>query len=122
MKIEFLESGASECPLVRLFDFDRMQGEQLMSLVAALAAGTQTEVDLSSFCTPIHNCTLVLVQSNYNRGIVSGTDHQFTCELSRDRWDEIAQLIAPLAESVHGFNWLDNTSDIPLLLSVDGCW
>jgi len=44
--------------------------------------------------------------------------------LSQETWEQIAGLIESFCKSggLSGYQWLDETSDISLLLSPDGSW
>ena len=46
MKLEFLESGSPDCPLIRLYGFDVPAALRLMALFRALADGSQQHIRL----------------------------------------------------------------------------
>jgi quinol monooxygenase YgiN len=46
MKIEFLPSGSPDCPLIRLYGFDRTEATRLREIVNRLASGSQQAISL----------------------------------------------------------------------------
>ena len=126
MKMEFLASGSPDCPILRLFDFDRPQACRLREAVGELASGTVTAVDLDEvgLAEPVGGCRLVLKVGRTDQGVVRGGPTQFFCVLTSEAWSNVEGLTEPFCESAdpRGLQWLDEHSDVSLLLSPTGRW
>jgi hypothetical protein len=126
MRLEFIPFGASDCPLVRLYRFNSIEAGMLMNHMSALSDGTTTTMCLNkqSYIDSVNDCILILVAGGRNRGIEQvGQPATFQCTLTTNSWDNIAGLIEPFARAERaGFQWLDRTSEISLLLSSEGAW
>jgi hypothetical protein len=125
MKLEYLASSSSDCPLIRLFDFTRAEAAELCSIVAKRASGELEEVAIDElpFVTAIEGCRLTLVASAWDAGVVQEPDGSFSCRLSPATWDNVAALIEPFANDATGYQWLVGMpGDAAILLSVNGQW
>jgi hypothetical protein len=47
-KLEYLPDGSPDCPLIRLFEFDQSEAQQLRQLVKLLVAGNRQDVALQN--------------------------------------------------------------------------
>jgi hypothetical protein len=127
MKLEHLPDGSPDCPLIRLYDFDPSEASTLRTSVAHLGSGSSDSVAVHDlpFVTSVDGCQLVLVVAGRDQGVVkAGTPSQFVCVLTRASWKSVVELMEPFCgpEDSKGYQWLDETSDISLLLSPDGLW
>lgn len=127
MKLEYIADGSPYCPLIRLYEFADIETAGLRTKVAELAQGSSISIALHdlNFVTPIDDCELVLIVADDDQGILaSDSDSLFMCMLSQKTWEQIAGLIESFSKSggLSGYQWLDETSDISLLLSPDGSW
>lgn len=127
MKLEYIADGSPYCPLIRLYEFTDIETAGLRTKVAELAQGSSISIALHdlNFVTPIGDCELVLIVADDDQGILaSDSDSLFMCMLSQETWEQIAGLIESFCKSggLSGYQWLDETSDISLLLSPDGSW
>ncbi len=127
MKLEYLPDGSIDCPLLRLYEFTETETAELRAKVAELAQGSSISIALHdlNFVTPIGDCELILIVADDDQGILaSDSDSLFMCMLSQETWEQIAGLIESFSKSggLSGYQWLDETSDISLLLSPDGTW
>ena len=126
MKIEFLPDGSPDCPLVRLYDFNGDEVRALHMVFVALSTGTSEEVALEALpgVEPVSGCQVHLKLDSWNRGgrIVKGSA-AIEWHLTRERWDNVAGLTKPFCDQpVNGYQWLDETGPVSLLLSADGSW
>lgn len=127
MKIEYLESGSEDCPLLRLFEFEKSDVASLRDACLSLAAGSIAEfrLDGQSWVESIGGRNLVLRFGVKNLGARWGkcvTD-AFTIEFNSEGWLEIVDKIEPLLTSrKSGYQWLDEDGDFKVLLSWGGCW
>lgn len=127
MKLEYIADGSPYCPLIRLYEFTDIETSGLKTKVAELAQGSSISIALHdlNFVTPIGDCELILIVADDDQGILaSDSDSLFMCMLSQETWEQIAGLIESFCKSggLSGYQWLDETSDISLLLSPDGTW
>ena len=127
MKLEYIADGSPYCPLIRLYEFTDIETPGLRTKIAELAQGSSISIALHdlNFVTPIGDCELILIVADDDQGILaSDSDSLFMCMLSQETWEQIAGLIESFSKSggLSGYQWLDETSDISLLLSPNGTW
>lgn len=127
MKIEFLAGGSPDCLLVRLYEFDTQQIHRLYALLLDLAAGRANNVSLQEAlpAEAIAGCDLVLQAADKDQGIVWDTlTSVFFCRLACSSWQSVAERVSPFQResSAENYQWLDETSSIPWLLSSNGLW
>lgn len=125
MKLEYIADGAIDTPLIRLYDFGTKEAVELHRLVCGLSAGRQEQValDRARGFEAVDGCRLVLRIGSRDEGIVRRHDG-FVCTLTLSTWQEVAERVQPFCERAehNAFQYLDDTSEIALLLSVDGGW
>ncbi len=136
MKIEFLEEGSADCPLIRIYGTDPAEFSSLLNAVKELASaeGKNCSVhELPGFHT-VSNYTLSIISSSKDKGVrrISGTS--FVWVLTPAKWLLVAGLIEPFALSPRDetYQWLSgnearhglNLASISVLLSCsrDGHW
>ena len=125
MKLEFLASGSSDCPLIRLYEFSCAEAQNLRELVKSLSNGSQKSVALDEQpgIEPIQGCRFTLRLGELDQGVRQRGRSSFECILTSSGWDNIEGLLGPFCESDSaGFQWLTNTGNISLLLSRNGTW
>ena len=123
--LEYLHEGGADCPLVRLYNFDRSDVVSLRDVCLDLAAGRMREVALENqpWVQAIGGCAVVLRASGFNRGILTPkTGAPFVMEYSDEGWREVADKVAPFVDGSAGFQWLTNEGDVNVLLSRNGRW
>ncbi|HEY8750733.1 MAG TPA: hypothetical protein VIM11_22300 [Tepidisphaeraceae bacterium] len=122
--MEFLSSGAPDCPLVRLFDFGNDEACELRRVFEHLASGAWLQVDLSElpFLEAMNGCRLSLSRGDRDSG-VEPADDGFNCTLTAMTWQDVAELTEPFCKpNSTGFQWLSTQGTISLLLSPTGRW
>jgi hypothetical protein len=125
MKLEYLADGSPDCPLLRLYDFPADEARELLTAVAALAAGTTDRVEVHRllFVEPLGTCALTLVRRAWDQAVVRLGPSRFECGLTAVTWDNVAGLIEPFAAGSGGFQWLvGEPGDASVLLSTSGGW
>jgi hypothetical protein len=127
MKLEYLAEGSPDCPLIRLYDFDRAEAERLLAALMDLASGTAERVDVHALpgVESLNGCRLTLVSCRRDRGISrTGSLRKFEYTLTPGTWDNVAGLVEPFARGEAGYQWLNQVpaDEIALLLSVNGLW
>jgi hypothetical protein len=125
MKLEFLESGSPDCPLIRLYEFDAKEAYS-MRLIALHLAGSKEQTVLfheRPRIIPIGGCQLTLHLGEKDRGVSELGSNSFKWVLSKAGWIEVSGLIRPFARTESsGFQWLSDRGQIRVLLSHDGRW
>ena len=125
MKLEFLEVGSPDCPLIRLYDFNRAQAQSLRKLVKSLRDGSRESVPLSEepWIESVRGCRLTLRLGDREKGVRQSGPATFDCALTAANWDNVEGLLDPFCESEPtGFQWLCSEGKTSLLLSRDGRW
>jgi hypothetical protein len=126
MKLEYLSSGSTDCPLIRLFSFTPHEAVGLMSAVAALAAGESSEFEVHAMqgVEALEGCRLTLRASGHDAAVVRlPGPANFECVFRPEEWDNVAALIRPFTQSSHGYAWLaDLPGEARVLLSPTGDW
>jgi hypothetical protein len=125
MKLEYLADGSPDCPLVRLYDFDRDEIGKLLLALRDLSSRTVQQVSLHQqpFIESIGACELNLVSATQDHDIVQIQTSRFDFKRSQSGWDDLIRLIEPFsAVANNSFQWLSRKNGISLLLSCDGLW
>ncbi|HEY6967970.1 MAG TPA: hypothetical protein VJA94_02105 [Candidatus Angelobacter sp.] len=125
MKLEFLESGSPDCPLIRLYEFTPKEAYQLRRIAIQLARGKETTVRLHEQpnVTAIGGCELLLLQGKEDRGVSAISSSKFKWILSPAGWLQVANLIRPFSRgAANGDQWLSETGKVKIVLSCDGRW
>ena len=125
MKLEYIENGSYDTPLIRLYDFDPSAATELRRLILQLAAGSSHPVFLHTCdgVEPVRDCRLICKVGAQDEGIRQ-EDGEFTWVLVPETWAKVADLIEPFCEHLESssFQYLDQMGDVTLILSVDGGW
>ena len=127
MRLEYLRDGSSDCPLIRLYDFDARAVIVLRDLVVELAEGSRRELAVHDLpdVDALGGCQLVLEVGTRNRGVIpERSPTSFRCVLTDASWENVAGLMGPFCEpgASGGFQWLSDEGKVSLLLSGDGHW
>ena len=95
MRLEYLLDGSPDCPLIRLYGFDATTATRLLRLVAALAEGSVSRIDLDELdeVTSVNGCQLAFVAGRSDQGVVKiATSNQFECVLTRASWSNVYEI------------------------------
>jgi hypothetical protein len=128
MKIEFLENGSADCPLIRIYGNEPDVCEQFRQAFEQLANGNIDNVLLTELpgIEPLDGCRLVAQKGRCDRGIICKGGNVFCWMLTPDSWDDVALLIEPFcSDEAVGYQWLEGfqrATDVRVLVSLDGCW
>lgn len=127
IKLDFLPDGAENCPLVRIWGFVPAEARLLHEAVTRLAGGQTESAEVHSLTRmdPIDGCRLTLKVGQEDRGLYALTgENSFECLLRPHKWEQVADLIRPFCDEARPgtSQWLDESGDISLLLSVNGQW
>ena len=125
MKLEYIPDGCVDCPLIRLFEFDRNEALAFKSLLEQLRDGRQqVALHQEPFIQPIGNCRLTFKQSTSDLGILLDGPG-FECSLTPEAWDGLVFWVEPFCNSDSGsYQWLPTPGrrKINLLFSRNGQW
>lgn len=127
MKIEFLENGSDDCPLIRIYGNVPAVCQRLKEVFEQLADGIVCEVSLTDLpgIEPLGDCCLIAQAGRRDRGIVRKGSNDFRWVLTPGSWDNVAGLIEPFSQrQAGGYQWLDQVpaSEARVLVSTSGDW
>lgn len=122
MKLDYLKDGSADCPLLRLYEFNRSEAVRLHGLFNELATGKRTSVKLE-MATSVDGTQLTLARGARDRDIAETCPRHFLLELSAEGWQPAADFVVPFTEGGQGYQWLTpQTRGIQLLCSQGGDW
>jgi hypothetical protein len=125
MKIEFLESGSADCPLLRIFGDEPDVCQHFRRAFEQLANGSVEEVSLTDLpgVEPLGGCSLIAKVGSRDRGVIPDEGTVFQWVLTAGGWDNVAGLLEPFCTPGNGgYQWLHQTGDIRVLISPTGDW
>jgi hypothetical protein len=136
MKLEYIETGSVDCPLIRIYG-----EESFDSLIAAFCDLSNERLesvvveDLPNY-ESINGCHLIISAGIIDDGIrkISSSNSGFSWVMKRSSWDDLAELAEPFhVFQKHQYQWLAgrearmpnlSASNIALVVSTypDGQW
>lgn len=126
MKLEFLEDGLPDRPLIRLYAFDSTEAVHFRAVLRSLIDETCKRYDLhhDTKIEALNGCRLTLHLHDRDLGVVRYGHGAFDCVFTREGWCNVAFLVGPFCESAAPgrYQWLTDKGDAFLLLSTDGTW
>jgi hypothetical protein len=125
MKVEFLEEGSPDCPLLRLFDYRTDEVKRLCEVCDQLAEGKRVEFVLHDqpWVEAIRGCRFLWRISKKDVGVrLPAPGEPFVLEFSDEVWREVQDKLRPFADGSGGFQWLTNEGDVNVLISFSGLW
>ena len=133
MKIEFLDDltaggrfpYADPMQLVRLYDFDSSEANQLRQVIQKEIIENNKAIELTAldFIQNV-NCKVFLIISDTDKGILSKDYIYFSCILTIEKYKEMIFLMEPFCnKDSNGYQWLyDLDTSIDFLFSPGGTW
>ena len=128
MKLEYLNDGSGDCPLVRLYDLDPQGVKLFVKHLYDLSTKKieSFEVHTIPGIEQVDNLRLKAVVGKDQGVVLHGPGLNFEMTLSQASWGQVAGLAEPFEVQEGGgrHQWLDNTSGIQLLISShrNGTW
>ncbi len=119
MRLSFLPDGSPDCPLLMLSSLTVDDLAALRDAAGDLASGKRDAATLQG--DPGSDARLMLRVADRNVGIRRDPP-AFECLLRRSSWSNIEGLIEPFLSGASGFQWLDDSGEVALLLSPTGTW
>lgn len=123
MKMEFLESGSPDCPLIRLYQFGPNEAQSLRRIALQLAKGRASSVALhkEQGIQAISGCQFILSRGEKDRGVFETDRLAFAWVLTGSGWLSVSGLLRPFSHSSSfGYQWLWDGGKIRILISHDG--
>jgi len=122
MRLSFLPDGSPDCPLLLLSHFTSEDVAVLRRVARDLANGDRRRAGIEECMGAQAEPQLQFSVDERDRGILC-TPPKFECLLTRATWWQVEGLIEPcLSQSATGYQWLDQSGEVALLLSRDGTW
>lgn len=112
MKLEFLESGSADCPLIRIYGTSAADFAQLREAAQTLANGEAASVAIDQLpgLKAIDNCSLLFAVGASHASVkpIRKLKNAFAFTLTQPDWEVIADLIEPFTKSPVGsyHQWL----------------
>jgi hypothetical protein len=118
MKIEYLESGSPDCPLIRIYGNNCGEFSTLADTIIQLHQGSIQHAVLTELThfEGIDGCILTAA-IGHEEGVSRFSKEEFRWSLSQSKWSMVADLISPFTRS-HLYDmhqWLSGKEAIALL-------
>lgn len=124
MNIDFLRDGSDECPLIRLYNGQYEDYSVLIQSINNLIhKGARFDVlGLTNFKHDNSIKKFLFEMDEEDSGIIEYSEGGFYCRYSKKHLSEIIGKLTIYQRDQHGYYWLDEKSDIDILLSYSGRW
>ena len=127
LQLEFLPSGSTDCPFLRISGDDPSAFTQLMARFETLGSGRLERSCINDLpgIESVGTCRLTVRISSRNQGVVRVDDSNvFEWAMTAAGWENNAGLIEPFATQHrrHSYQWLDAPGEIAVLFSPSGQW
>ena len=120
MKVDFIETGNPDCPILRIYGDEIQDYNVLIQGLNKLITGELVTIEITALNNFESGIRLYFTCSNTNRGVFLKSSNCFSCELTCLSWIEISEKITAIKNQSYSYNWLNETSDISLLISKNG--
>jgi uncharacterized membrane-anchored protein len=111
--------------MVRLYNFDQQQAQQLSEAIKERIITQMEPLDLSTLeWIESRNCVLTMRIATEDIGIITNNGRQFFCDLTHRGFQEMIDLLEPFcSKKTKGYQWLyDIDNPIDFLFSPAGTW
>lgn len=135
MELEFLPDGSRDCPLLILSPSVPKEAKLLYQAIRDMdsVSGTYLHIHTLPFISPIEGCQLSAQISGQDLGVIPTntldvflleTKNHFNWKLTRQSWEYVLALLHPFTtkQDAKGYQWLDETSQIEVLISEYYRW
>jgi hypothetical protein len=123
MRIDFINDGSHDAPIIRLFSDQKNDIESLLSSLLKLSTSELNEVTLSDLPHFISRIKLNARLSKIDEGIKISKDRkEFNVEMSNESWRKMTEKLGPFIIDQTGFTWLYESKTIFMLFTTDGYW
>ena len=125
MVVDFIKSGNPDCPILRMYGNESNDYKILINEIGMLIDGIKTQVNVTSLKNFLSDSKveLILEFGKNDNGVVTKDEKKFTCSLTIEKWKNIRDKLISFNKLISGTHqWLDETSEISWLVSVNGKW
>jgi hypothetical protein len=124
MEIRYLKEGSPDCPILQMHGDQIEAYDLLITEIGKLVNGENGKLDITSLknFTGKSDTKLIFTVSVTDIGVITNDEVTFTCCLRKHSWSQVIEKLIILKRPTHGYNWLDETSNISLLLSKETSW
>ncbi len=123
MKMEFIPTGADDCPLIRLYGND---GQVVRALTRTLESvpGGPIAMNAVPGLAAVGGVHLTATSADRDRGVRRVGDRAFEWAMSREGWAQVVELLNAFecAAAEGRFQYLSREGEITVLISRDGRW
>jgi hypothetical protein len=123
VKLDFIETGAPGCPLLRLAPADPEAVTRMIRVFRQVGAAP-IPLDGSAGVEPAGEVRLAVAEGNADLGVRRGEGGSFTWVMDHEGWLQVIELLAPFAQAKtteSRFQYLSQ-GGITVVISTDGCW
>ncbi|BDG02510.1 hypothetical protein [Anaeromyxobacter oryzae] len=123
MKLDFIETGAPACPLLRLAYADPATVTQLIQVLRRVGP-TPVALDGAAGVEPVSGVRLHVSEGKADLGVRRVENESFSWVMDHEGWLQVIDLLAPFAEpktSGNGFQYLSQ-GGVAVIISTDGHW
>lgn len=124
MIIDFIPDGAYDAPLIRLAHGSRLDHNNFITVIRNIIK-EDNEINIlhiAGFSKGDNLNSLSFKLDASDKGIEDLGDGNFLCSFSKEHFLDIIDKLENYIKSNTGFYWLNDSSDIELLLSYSGRW
>lgn len=130
MKIEMIKEGSSDCPLIRIYHFSIDEILEFMADINDLIKRKISVLDISNLrgVDAINDLRLSFELYKEDKGLVSIGKNAYKLILTEDSFISMTEKLEGFCRENESerndavYQWLDETSEISLLLSPSGFW
>ena len=123
MKLDFIEAGAQDCPLLRLAYADPATVTQLVQALRRVGP-TPVALDGSAGVEPVGRVRLYVSEGKADLGVRRVENETFFWVMDHEGWLQVIDLLSPFAEaktSGNGFQYLSQ-GGVAVIISTDDRW
>lgn len=123
MRIDFINDGSHDVPLIRLFSCEKDEIELLRLNILKLGNNESDKVIVSDLPISASKQRLTFKLNEKDKGIGMSKDKRdFVVELCSESWLEMAEKLKPFLANQEGFAWLYDSMPLHMLFTTDGYW
>ena len=124
MGIRYLKEGSPDCPILQMYGDHIEEYDLLINEIGKLVSGENGKLDITGLknFNGQSNAKLIFTVSATDIGVITNDEVTFTCCLRKHSWSQVIEKLIILKQPTLGYNWLDETSNISLLLSKGIHW
>jgi hypothetical protein len=123
MRIDFINDGSHDSPIVRLYSDQRNEIEMLQSRLMKFGAGEIVEEIISNLPISESKIKLTFKTTALDSGITLSKDRKdISVSLAKETWLTLSHKLDPFLVNQIGFTWLYESKTNCLLFTADGYW